>query len=56
MAVVKISTETRDITEYDVQPKSEEDTSINFKFILTTLIISSIVTVGLYFTLQMLGL
>lgn len=55
MAVVKVGTQTRDITEYDVQPKSEEGTSINFKFILTSLIISAIVTVGLYFTLQMLG-
>ena len=57
-AVVRIGAETREIKEYDVQPKSEESSffSISPKFILTVLIISAAVNVGLYFGLNALGL
>jgi hypothetical protein len=56
MAVVKVGTQTREITEYDVQPRSEESSfSINPKFIMTSLVISAVVTVALYFVLKMFG-
>jgi predicted secreted protein len=57
-AVVRIGAETREIKEYDVQPKSEESSffSLSPKFILTVLIISAAVNVGLYFGLKVLGL
>ncbi len=56
-AVVRIGAETREIKEYDVQPKSEESSffSLSPKFILTVLIISTVVNVGLYFGLKALG-
>jgi hypothetical protein len=57
-AVVRIGAETREIKEYDVQPKSEEGSfiSISPKLILTVLIISALVNVGLYFGFKMFGL
>lgn len=56
MAVVKVGTQIREIKEYDVQPKSEDgSSSFNLKFIMTSLVISAVVTVGLYFGLKMLG-
>jgi hypothetical protein len=57
-AVVRIGAETREIKEYDVQPKSEESSffSLSPKFVLTVLIISAAVNVGLYFGLKALGL
>jgi hypothetical protein len=57
-AVVRIDAETREIKEYDVQPKGEESSffSLSPKFILTVLIISAAVNVGLYFGLNALGL
>jgi hypothetical protein len=57
-AVVRIGAETREIKEYDVQPKSEESSffSLSPKFILTVLLISAVVNVGVYFGLKTLGL
>jgi hypothetical protein len=57
-AVVRIGAATREIKEYDVQPKSEEGFFASFspKFLLTVLIISAVVNVGLYFGFKMLGL
>jgi hypothetical protein len=57
-AVVRIGAETREIKEYDVQPKGEESSffSLSPKFILTVLAISAAVNVGLYFGLNALGL
>jgi hypothetical protein len=57
-AVVRIGAATREIKEYDVQPKSEESSFFSFspKFLLTVVIISAIVNVGLYFGLKTLGL
>lgn len=57
-AVVRIDAETREIKEYDVQPKGEESSffSLSPKFILTVIIISAAVNVGLYFGLNALGL
>ena len=56
--VVHIGAETHKIKEYDVQPKGEESSffSLSPKFILTVLIISAAVNVGLYFGLKALGL
>ena len=57
-AVVRVGAATREIKEYDVQPKSEEGSfiSISPKLILTVLIISALVNVGLYFGFKMFGL
>jgi hypothetical protein len=57
-AVVRVGAATREIKEYDVQPKSEEGFFVSFspKLLLTVFIISAIVDVGLYFGLSMLGL
>ena len=57
-AVVRVGAATREIKEYDVQPKSEEGFFVSFspKLFLTVFIISAIVDVGLYFGLSMLGL
>ena len=57
-AVVHVGAETREIKEYDVQPKGEEGSFVSFspKFLLTVFIVSAIVNVGLYFGFKMLGL
>lgn len=57
-AVVRIGAATREIKEYDVQPKSEEGSfvSISPKLLLTVFIVSAIVNVGLYFAFKMFGL
>ena len=57
-AVVRIGAETREIKEYDVQPKGEESSFFSFspKFLLTVAIVSAIINVGLYFAFKMLGL
>ncbi len=56
-ATVKISALNREIREYDVQPKSEEaPSSFSPKLIMTVVIVSVIVCVGLYFGFKMLGL
>ena len=57
-AVVHVGAETREIKEYDVQPKGGEGSFVSFspKFLLTVFIVSAIVNVGLYFGFKMLGL
>jgi hypothetical protein len=56
-AVVRIGAGTREIKEYDVQPKSEEGSyvSLSPKLLLTVFVISAIVNVGLYFGFKALG-
>ena len=57
-AVVRVGAATREIKEYDVQPKSEEGFFASFspKTLLTVFIISVIVNAGLYFGFKLLGL
>ena len=57
-AIVQVSAETREIKEYDVQPKTEEGflASVSPKTLLIVLGISAIVNAGLYFGFQALGL
>ncbi len=57
-ATVKVDVKTQEIKEYDVQPKSEESSFSMFslKSLMPMIVISSIVTVGLYFGLKMLGM
>ena len=57
-AVVRVGAGTREIKEYDVQPKGEESSflPISPKSLLTVFIISAIVNVGLYFGFKMLGM
>jgi hypothetical protein len=57
-ATVKVDTATRQIKEYDVQPKSEESSlsTLSPKTLLTMIIVSSIVNVGLYFAFKIFGL
>jgi hypothetical protein len=57
-ATVKVDTVTRQIKEYDVQPKSEESSlsSLSPKTLMTMIIVSSIVNVGLYFVFKIFGL
>jgi hypothetical protein len=57
-AIVQVSAETREIKEYDVQPKTEESFLANFspRTLLIVVGISAIVNVGLYFGFQALGL
>jgi hypothetical protein len=55
-ATVKVDLNTHEIKEYDLQPTSEEGGSgLGAKAILPMFIISSAVTVGVYFGLQFLG-
>jgi hypothetical protein len=57
-ATVKVDVRTREIREYDVQPKSEESSFNAFspKALALIFFVSSVVTVGLYFGLKMLGM
>ena len=57
-ATVKVDTITRQIKEYDVQPKSEESSlsSLSPKTLITMIIVSSIANVGLYFAFKIIGL
>ena len=56
-AVVHVDAGTREIKEYDVQPKGEESSfSFSPKLILAVLVASAIVNAGLYFGFKMLGL
>jgi hypothetical protein len=57
-AVVRVGATTREIKEYDVQPKSEEGFFVSFspKIILIMFLVSAGVTAGLYFGFKMLGL
>jgi hypothetical protein len=56
-ATVKVDAVTRQIKEYDVQPKSEESSlsSLSPKTLLTMIIVSSIVTFGFYFAFKIFG-
>jgi hypothetical protein len=57
-AIVRVGAATREIKEYDVQPKGEEGSfaSISPKFLLIVFGISAGVYVGLYFGFKMLGI
>jgi hypothetical protein len=56
-AVVRIGAGTREIKEYEVQPKSEESSfSFSPKLLLTVLAVSAIVSAALYFGFKMLGM
>ncbi len=56
-ATVKVDMQTREIKEYDVQPKGEENSSsLSPKMLLMMIVISSIVNVGLYFGFQLMGI
>jgi hypothetical protein len=56
-AVVRIGSSTREIREYDVQPKSEESSfSLNPKMLLIVFAVSAAVAVGFHFIFPMLGL
>ena len=55
-ATIKVDTETRQIKEYDVQPKSEDSSgSFSPKSLLMTFAASGIVSVGLYFVFKLMG-
>jgi hypothetical protein len=56
-ATVKVDSATRKITEYDVQPKSEESalSSLSPKTLLIMVVVSSIVNVGLFFAFKLFG-
>jgi hypothetical protein len=56
-AVVRIGAGTREIKEYEVQPKSEESSfSFSPRLLLIVLAVSAIVSAALYFGFKMLGL
>ncbi len=56
-ATVKVDVKTREIKEYDVQPKSEESSSsLSPKNLLMMIVISSVVNVGLYFAFKLIGM
>ena len=57
-AVVRIDAESREISEYDVQPKEEETSMFSFspRTFLTIAVISSMVNVALFFGFKMMGL
>jgi len=56
-AVVRVDAETREIKEYDVQPRGEEGSfSFSPKLLLTVFVVSTIVNVVLYFGFKMLGM
>ncbi|MCW4007887.1 MAG: hypothetical protein NWF09_04250 [Candidatus Bathyarchaeota archaeon] len=55
-AVVRIDAAAREIKEYDVQPKSEENAfSFSPKLILIVLVVSALVNAVLYFVFKTLG-
>ncbi len=56
-ATVKVDATNQQVTEYDVQPKSEESALSNLapKTLLTMIIVSGMVTVGLYFGFKLFG-
>ena len=57
-ATIKVDTATRQIREYDVQPKGEESSlsSLSPRTLLTMIVVSAIVNVGLYFAFKLFGL
>jgi len=57
-ATVKINALNREIKEYDVQPKNEEASFSTFspKYLITIVIVSSVVCAGLYFAFKLIGI
>lgn len=57
-ATVKVDTVARQIKEYDVQPKSEESglSTLAPKTLITMIVVSAMVNVGLYFAFKMFGM
>ena len=56
-ATVKVDVRSREIKEYDVQPKGEESSgALSPKILIPMVVVSCAMTVGLYFVLRMLGL
>jgi len=57
-AIVRVDSETHEIKEYEIQPKSEEApfVSISPKTIIVTIGVSAIVYVALYFAFKTFGL
>ncbi len=57
-ATVKVDAKTRDVKEYDVQPKGEEGSmmSLSPKTLLIVAGISALVNVALFFGFRMVGL
>jgi hypothetical protein len=57
-AVVRVGSSTREIREYDVQPKDEENSflPVNLKTLLFVFAVSAGVTAGFHFIFPMLGL
>ncbi|MGB9842357.1 MAG: hypothetical protein ACPLKZ_06500 [Candidatus Bathyarchaeales archaeon] len=56
-AVIRIDSSAREIKEYDVQPKVEENAlPFSPKLVLTVLVVSAVVNVVLYFAFKMLGI
>ena len=55
-ATVKVDLKRREVKEYDIQPKSQESSSsFSPKSLVPMFAVASIVTVGLYFALKILG-
>ena len=55
-ATIKVDKETRQIKEYDVQPKSEESSSsFSPKNLMMGFMSSGIVSVGIYFVFKLMG-
>ena len=56
-ATVKVDTKSQEIVEYDVQPKMEENSSmVSVKSLIPLVIVSGVVTVGIYFAFKIIGL
>lgn len=56
-AVIRIDAAAREIKEYDVQPKVEENAlPFSPKLVLTVLVVSALVNAVLYFAFKMLGI
>ncbi len=56
-AIVSIGSSSREIREYDVQPKNEENSfPVNLKMLLIVFAVSAAVTAGFHFIFPMLGL
>jgi hypothetical protein len=56
-ATVKVDKATREIKEYDIQPKSEEaSASFSPKNLMFMIVVAAVVNVGLYFAFKLMGL
>lgn len=56
-AVIRVDSETQEITSYEIQPKGEESSVISFspKTIALVVVIAAIMNIALYFTFKFLG-